>query len=246
MRHIVLTRSAFGPAWDLAANARRLAVTRAVTARLMAAQTTRDWTWLVLLDPRDPLLAERMALYEASAPHFQPLVWPPPVSDNVSRVAAADYRAPWREAIGPVDDTLLMTRLDDDDGLAVDAIERYQRAAVRHRRLRRRTVLMLPYGVRVWAGRYSRVHHNCNAMHTLVAPPGDRLCVYDYSHVKSRQVAACVTVDARPGWLWVRHRDTLSGYRQANAPLTAAIRELFPVDWAALEANWAGRTLVAA
>ncbi len=55
LRHFVLTRSAYGPAWSIEANRRRLAVTKAVTARLMAAQTTRVWTWVVLLDRRDPL-----------------------------------------------------------------------------------------------------------------------------------------------------------------------------------------------
>ena len=39
MRFYVLTRSAYGPAWDLDANRRRLAVTRAVTAAAMRAQT---------------------------------------------------------------------------------------------------------------------------------------------------------------------------------------------------------------
>ena len=134
MRHYVLTRSAFGPAWDLDANRRRLAVTRAVTAPLMAAQTARAWTWVVLLDERDPLLAERMALYRASAPAFLPLVWRPEVEGNPSRIAAADYRAPWRSMLGPADDQVLTTRLDDDDGFAPDALARYQAAA---RRLRR-------------------------------------------------------------------------------------------------------------
>ena len=36
MRHCVLTRSAYGPEWTLEANRRRLALTRAVTAKLMA------------------------------------------------------------------------------------------------------------------------------------------------------------------------------------------------------------------
>src|SRR5688572_33177200 len=68
VRHYVLTRSAYGPAWDREANARRLEITRAVTARLMAHQTAKAWTWVVLLDERDPFAAERLALYRASAP----------------------------------------------------------------------------------------------------------------------------------------------------------------------------------
>jgi hypothetical protein len=231
MRHYVLTRSAYGPAWDLEANRRRLAITRAVTARLMAQQTAKAWTWVVLLDERDPLLAERLALYRASAPAFIPLMRQS--GDEPSRAAAADYRAPWRAQLGPANDQLLTTRLDDDDGFAPNALARYQ---ARSRALKRRVVLMLPIGMRVWAGRYSVVRHDRNAMQTLLTPPGDEMCVYDYGHVKPG--APVLLVDNAPGWLWVRHRDTLSNWRLAKRPLEPFIRGLFPIDWQALEAAW--------
>lgn len=242
MRHVVLTRSAYGPAWNRAANLRRLRLTEAVTARLMRQQyDARPWTWIVLLDERDPFLRGRMDVFEASAPQFVPLIWTPPDDPNlrrrvrVMRSAAADYRAPWRSAIGPADEFTLMTRLDDDDGLTPDALRRYQQAACG---LTERTVLMLPRGVRVWANRYSPVRHDRNAMHTLVTPPGDEMTVYDYGHTRVRAIAPVVDVDQRPGWLWVRHRDTISGWHQADRPLTREIRRLFPVDWSALRDAW--------
>lgn len=242
MRHYVLTRSAYGPAWDRAANRRRLDITRAVTVRLMLAQQPCDWTWIVLLDERDPFLAERRALYASAAPAFVPIVWSPPEDPAIAalevrrqRAAAAEYKAPWRAAIGPSDDLILTTRLDDDDGLAPDALVRYQAAA---RGLRRRTVLMLPNGFRVWAGSFSTVRHDRNAMHTLVAPPGDELLVYDYGHTTVRAVAPVVEVDARTGWLWVRHRDTISGWRRADRRITPAVRRLFPIDWDVLSTSW--------
>lgn len=234
MRHYVLTRSAYGPAWDLEANKRRLAITRAVTARLMSQQTARQWTWIVLLDERDPLLAERMGLYRASAPAFVPILRSSGIDDPSVR-AAADYRAPWREQVGPSDDQVLTTRLDDDDGFAPTALLRYQIAA---RKETRRTALMLPLGVRVWEGRYSLVPHDTNAMHTLVTPPGDEMCVYDYGHTKVRRTVRTVTVDRVPAWLWVRHRDTLSGYREGKRPIDSFVRRMFPVDWTALAEAW--------
>lgn len=234
MRHYVLTRSAYGPAWTPEANERRLAITRAVTARLMAQQTARAWTWVVLFDERDPFLKDRLALYRASAPAFIPIVRAD-TDGEPSRAAAAHYRAPWRAQLGPANDQILMTRLDDDDGFTPDALARYQAAA---RRERRRAVLMLPLGVRVWAGRYSIVRHAKNAMATLVTPPGDELCVYDYNHTKPHLVARVVSIDKAPGWLWVRHRDTLSGWREGKRPIDPLVRKLFPVDWPALEAAW--------
>jgi hypothetical protein len=245
VKHYVLTRSAYGPAWDIAANARRLAVTKAVTARLLSLQTCSDWTWIVLLDERDPLLRDRMAMYADHSPTFLPIVWTPdervvasrPRSslERRQRMAAADYRAPWRDSV-PADDTVLMTRLDDDDGLAPDAVERFQRTAGSVR-----AVLMFPVGIRVWRGRYVDVRHERNAMHTLLTPPGDTLCVYDYSHAKVAQNVPVTMVDEEPGWLWVRHRDTISGWRRADHVITPAVRELFPIDWPALAANWSGR-----
>jgi hypothetical protein len=206
----------------------------------MAQQTTKAWTWVVLLDERDPLAAERLALYRASAPEVIP-IWrngeaaAPTTTIARQRSAAADYRAPWRSMF-PADDQVLMTRIDDDDGFAVDALERYQVAA---RKINRRTALMLPVGMRVWAGRYSVVRHEKNAMHTLVTPPGDTMCIYDYSHVKVRQyVQVQRLIGGLFGWLWVRHRDTISGWRQADRLLTPSIRSLFPIDWPALEASW--------
>lgn len=241
MRHYVLTRSAFGPAWDPASNARRLAVTKAVTARLMAKQTTTDWTWIVLLDERDPLLRERLAMYRDHAREVIPITVcpdePPPRTGDMrarQRSAAADYRAPWRRDV-PSDDVVLTTRLDDDDGLAPDAIARYQRAAAT---VMKRTALMLPMGIRVWRRRYDVIRHERNAMHTLVTMPDDETCVYDYGHTKVAAAVPVVMVDDAPGWLWVRHRDTISGWRRAALPITAEVRSLFPIDWRGLEAAW--------
>jgi hypothetical protein len=97
---------------------------------------------------------------------------------------------------------------------------------------------MFPVGIRVWAGKYSVVRHDSNAMHTLVTPRGDELCVYDYGHTKVRQTVRTVTVDKMPAWLWVRHRDTISGHRVADRAVDAGVRKLFPVDWPALMAAW--------
>ena len=247
MRHFVLTRSAYGPAWTLEANRRRLEMTRAVTARLMAAQTNRDWTWIVLLDEHDPLYDERAAVFTAAAPRFVALPWIAPRAPKaapwgrdtanprtVQLIAASAYRAPWREAMG-VGSTVkvLMTRLDDDDGLAPDAIARYQSAAGR---LTKRAVLMLPSGIRVWRGHYSDVRHARNAMHTLVTPPGDNLSVYDYCHATAQKVAPILEIDQAWGWIWVRHQDTISGWKRAADPITRVVRSAFPVDWAALGA----------
>lgn len=237
MRHYVLTRAAYGPEWSLEANERRLAITRAVTARLMAAQTCRDWTWLVLLDPRDPLLEERLAVFRSGGV-VRPILWQPAEvaaapwdtaksTTTVQKIAATAYRAPWD--VGPRDELILQTRIDDDDGFAPDALAR-----IRSKRHPGRVVWMLPIGVRVWNGRETVVRHTTNAMATLQTPPGDTLGVYDYGHRRVAEVARVRLVDEQAGWLWVRHPDTISGHRQADYPIKLRTRRLFPIDWSAL------------
>ena len=59
MRQYLLTRSAYSRSLPIDRNRARLALLQGVTARSLAAQTQRDVTWLVLLDPTDPLLEPR-------------------------------------------------------------------------------------------------------------------------------------------------------------------------------------------
>jgi hypothetical protein len=222
----VMTRSAYGPEWDREANARRLAITRAVTARLMAQQTA-DFSWIVLLDNRDPFLNDRMDLYAKSCPAFYPLIWSS--GPETTRKDKADRMPNWRIFVKPREPAL-MTRLDDDDGFAPDALERYQRAAAK---LTERTVLILPGGIRYFAGFEVAVRHERNAMQSLYTPPGDTLSPYDYTHTDPP--APVWIVDSGPSWLWVRHEDSISGEdMNAAYPLTDATRRHFPVDWSAI------------
>jgi hypothetical protein len=242
-----MTRSSYGPEWDIEANHRRLAITRAVTAELLAKQTSEDWSWVVLLDERDPLWQDRVDLMRETvgSGRMVPMLWTPPdnaepapwdkhghATDRSQRVAATAYKFDgWRSSVGIRDDQVLMTRLDDDDGLAVDAINRVQLAA---RGLEERAALMMPVGVRVWDGRFSWVRHPTNAMHTLSTPPGDETTVYDYGHRLVERGQPVITVDQKPGWIWVRHADTISGWKKADTKITPEVRALFPLDWSAL------------
>ena len=222
-----MTRSAYGAAWDLDANRRRLDVTRRVTVPSMAAQTSKAWEWLVAIDISDPLAPERMALFESAGVPVR-FIEVRSVVDRQATAAAA-YRAPWAEVLGPRNEQLAMTRLDDDDGFAPWAMERVERVA---RGCRERTALMFPRGLRAYDGRITVVLHRSNAMHTLVTPPGDELHVYAYLHRKVRNVAPVRTVDQGVAWLWSRHPDTISGWHATDFPLTDKIRGLFPaVDW---------------
>lgn len=272
MNHYLLTRSAYGPEWSREANERRFAITDGVTINAMANQTVSDWTWIVLLDPRDEMLELRRARYLAVQQvgiRVVPLLWftpdvaAAPWDRNAARTtpaqqaAATAYRAPWREdGRIPVDQPALMTRIDDDDAFVPDALERIQRAAALVPEGDRR-ILVQPRGFRVSNGKYVRVVHPSNAMHSLVTPTGDRLCIYDYGHtlvaaggyrdellgeapadppvVSGYASPAPVTkVDDQAAWLWVRHVDAISRDLAGVRPISKQLRAMFPIDWSLL------------
>jgi hypothetical protein len=228
MKHVVLTRSAYGPGWDLEANARRLAFARAVTIPSMAAQTDRDWTWLVALDRSDPLKAERREAFASAGVTVKFLEVASPPDRSLAAVEA--YRANWNRLIGSRREPVAMTRLDDDDALAPWMIERLRAVAPRQTD---RTALIFPFGVRIWKGCYTLVRHESNAMHTLVAPAGDTAHVYDYKHREVRKHALVKGGGRDIAWVWARHPDTLSGWHSADPhPISDTLRGMFPtIDW---------------
>lgn len=231
MRHYVLTRAAYGHGWSLEANRRRLELLRAVTAASLAGQSEQDFMWVVWLDYADPLYDERRAVLEGADVELELIHTDSRGHRALARaeVARLGYLAPWRA--GMTVRPRLTTRLDDDDGLAGDAIERIQGAATAAGSGRR--IWQLPRGHRILNGRCTELRWPRNAWVTL--QDADAI-VYDFPHRKARQFAPVKNVDDRAGWLWVRHRDTLSGrHHHADQPITAGIRALYPVDWPALE-----------
>lgn len=233
MRQYVLTRSAYGPAWTYEANRRRLAITTGITVAAMAAQDP-GWTWLVVMDRADPLRDDRRRAFLSANVPVRFLDIDSEATDRSSAAVEA-YRAPWGELIGDRDEQIAMTRLDDDDALAPWVMARIRDALPK---TVRRTVLVMPHGIRVWNGRCTPVRHESNAMQTLVTPPGDTLHVYDYGHRMARTVAPIRRLDTRIAWLWARHEDTISGWHSSESPIPSSIRAMFPVDWSLLEGQW--------
>lgn len=242
MRHFVLTRSAYSPEYPIEANRRRLALLQRVTVPAMRAQTERRWTWLVLVDPSDPLFRERMAAFGRSG---VPVVsakgvglqgpWRPDISIPDGRMLG-DVSGPWQTAVAALakgDTRILTTRIDDDDALTPDALARIRRTAEAAPPSLR--VWMLPRGYRLHHGRVQPMNHRSNMFATLESQPDPLRIVMDVKHNELARLAPVRYIDERPAWLWVRHADARSGSRGAMQ-LPTSIRRLFPVDWAFLGA----------
>lgn len=211
MKHYLLTTAYRGPDYPLDANRRRIDLLRGITARSLAAQGT-DWTWIVWVNPADPLLEDRLnAFRSAGAPVI-------PIQDNPED--AIDWSGP-----------VLTTRIDDDDAFAPDAFVRLRLAV---EGLTETRVLMFPFGFRTYQGRYDYIRHLKNAWASVYAV-GDQLHAKSVQHQRIRALAPVIDVDTRPAWLWVRHPDTNSGFHRAANYLTGRVRRTFPIDWSLIE-----------
>lgn len=239
VRHYILTRSAYGPEFPPQDNERRLRLLEGITAPSLRAQTTRDLTWLALIDPADPLLERRRLAFESAG---LPVILAP--AEDLERSGILDRpQGPWAQHI-TWDDDVLTTRLDDDDAFAPWAMERVQTAAARSRD---RTVWTLPAGYRV-VGRYSyRIHWPLAQFVTLHVPAGDRATVYDVSHTAFADLGPMIPASEEPAWIWVRHRlmrsrvdvgshtKRMGRTERPRQRLTPALRAAFPVDWRLIE-----------
>ena len=239
MRHYVLTRAAYAPTMRLRDNRARLDFLRGTAAASLRAQRTRDLTWLVLVDPADPLLAERTAVVESAG---LPCIVAP--AGKMERTGIHDRPwGPWSEHIA-WGDTILTTRLDDDDALAPFALARVQRAAAA---VDEPVVWTLPVGYRIVGRRAFRIVWPLAQFGTLQSPPGRRLTIFDKSHQLAGDLAPLRAATNDPAWLWIRHRLTrsrldvgqqtkLNGRSEGRGkPITPELRAWFPVDWPLIE-----------
>ncbi len=235
MKHYLLTRSAYAPTIDLERNRRRMAITRGVTARSMAAQTSTDWTWIVLVDLEDPLLSERMAAFLSSGARveFRP-------AGNIVRDDPHDKPwGPWAECLDWSDETLT-TRIDDDDAFAPWVMATYREKAeewAQMMRHRKPIVLALPYGWRCVDGRVNARHDMNSQFASLYVPLGDRRTIMDINHTRVRVLARRIIADKRRGWLWVRHDATRSPNSRASSSVEVMHEPptgTFAIDWSVL------------
>lgn len=213
MRHYVLTRAYRSPDYPLEANRRRVELLRRVTAASLREQGG-DWEWIVYIDPRDPLLEDRL---DAFASAGVPVI---PIAVGRDATEVID----WSGAV-------LTTRIDDDDAFAVGAFNRL-RAAVKPSA---RRGYVFPMGHRVCAGQVMPIRHGRNAWSSLYAPHGDRIHVRAVQHLHLRNIAPITYIDERPSWLWVRHQDAETGFQRADQPITADVKQRYAVDWEFME-----------
>lgn len=207
---------------------------------------------MVLLDSRDPYKEERRRIVKDAAPRAEFIEWDTTSYRDFARKKIASYgygggwNRGWQIVTGQDEGQgTLTTRLDDDDAITPDFVARVRGAAEkvgegipvkddRKPPRARRKVWQFPNGYRVWDGDYMHVAVNNNAWATLQTPPGDDCVIYDFLHGNADRFARAPVVDNRRAFLWTRHLDTLSEWREATMPIDEAIRSEFQIDWSLL------------
>jgi len=186
-------------------------------------QTLQDFKWLVLFADDTPApVKARIEAYGADWPNFVP-VYLPRGSGTVGPLVVGPY-------LDGSPQTLVTTRLDNDDGLARDYIEKVRRYETSHERL----VLHFPVGY-VWHNEriyLDRQEHN--AFTTLIEPlpagNGTEFnTIYKGSHSDIERLGRLVNIDDEPAWLQVIHGGNLENYLRGRRERIDGLSRRFAV-----------------
>ncbi len=230
VRHFIITRfnlRSLDPSSarmiDQAYLAQRLELFERFCLPTVRSQTEQDFKWLVLFADDTPASVKaRIEAYGADWPNFVP-VWLPRGSGTVGPLVVGPY-------LDGSPQTLLTTRLDNDDGLARDYIEKVRR----HEATRERLVLHFPVGY-VWHNEriyLDRQEHN--AFTTLIEPlpagnATEYFTIYKGSHSDIERLGRLVNIDEEPSWLQVIHGGNLENYLRGSRQRIDELQRHFAV-----------------
>ncbi len=189
----------------------------------VAAQTAGGFRWIVYFDEATP--APFRARIEACRrvadfhPWFTPLFPGEQWAISARAVLAAEGRqAPW----------LLSTRLDNDDGLAVDFVARVQAAVAAAPA--RRAAFNLTNGIVFDGRRAYALAHPSNAFASLLEPWEAARTVADVQHMHLAEAGPVVQVGGPGGWLQVVHGGNVSNKVRGRRVPPAGLAGRFPAS----------------
>ncbi|MEM7644922.1 MAG: glycosyltransferase [Pseudomonadota bacterium] len=165
----------------------------------VAAQSTRDFRWIVLFDEETPgAFRDEIGALQADFPfdaYFTPLF----PADGWRRCVA--------EVVAPTAPMLLTTRLDNDDALSVDHVARVQAAVGGpERRAWNVTNGLIRQGDGLW-----QVTHPKNAFFSLLEPWGpEAVTACAIPHMDLPDHVPVTQIGGPPGWLQVVHGGNVS------------------------------------
>jgi hypothetical protein len=214
--HFVMIRSSYSKA-----EPHRLEVTRRITVPSLRSQSLKDFELIVRLDRRDPLISERMEVFESAGVPVNYVYYEQPTADRSDRSLLSSG---WRNFDRSEPDDL-QTRMDDDDALAKFFVRR-----IRDVDSGAQCVYSFINGVVAQDGRITHRKYPGNQFLTYRGQGS----VYDMTHNELADQNRLVKITDAPAWMWVRHGDAITvragkvyAHTGANLKNTSA----FDVDW---------------
>lgn len=182
----------------------------------VAAQTTTEFTWVIYFDPESPEW-----LKQAIRPYVDRGLFRPVFRAEVpTPVLVADLR----DIVGRDDGMLLTTNLDNDDGIAVDFLERLRDAVD----FDDRRALFVTNGViKSSDGAYLRRDPE-NAFCSVAEPWADARTSWDDWHIMLARSMPTVELGGAPGWLQVIHGENVSNRVRGRLVSPRTWGALFP------------------
>lgn len=191
--HYMLIQSAYT---DAGLSARRLEITKHSCLPSLRYQSLKPVVHVVV-NPADPLLAERRAVFESSGCEVQFL------ERDTWRLYGEDWELPHCHKI--------VSRMDDDDVLAAEFCAVTNAAAPAFGDC----ALIWPEGYVFWRSAAFSLSHPGNQFVSLATVDHDP---HEVGHWKFCQTWPTRVVSEKPGWIWIRHGDavtsTIGKYRQ--------------------------------
>lgn len=182
----------------------------------VAAQTAPDFTWIIYFDPESPEWLKRAIAPYAAQGLFRPVFR----AEVPTATLISDLRAFARHGDG----MLLTTNLDNDDGIAVDFLQRLQDAVDF---TDRRALYVADGLIKSADGLYLRRDPE-NAFCSVAAPWVDPSTSWDDWHIMLSRSMPAVVLDGAPGWLQVVHGENVSNRVRGRLTSAAGWKLLFP------------------
>ena len=180
------------------------------------AQTNQNFRWIIYFDPQSPeWLKQRIQNHAdegAYAPIFRPSVSKAELTADIARVT------------GGHGTRLITTNLDNDDGLAIDFVERLQALGPR----RERTAVYLARGLIKSESRLYLRTDKHNAFGSVVETwESPSTCWSDWHTLLGKSMHV-VELYAEPGWLQVVHGANVSNRVRGRLVAPSGYAHLFP------------------
>lgn len=199
----------------------------------VAAQTNRDFQWLVFFDVATPeRFRRRLERYRGFAPFAPEFTTDDRLIDVIRERAAGAA-------------TLITTRLDNDDAIHRELIARVQA----HLPVRQLELVNFLEGYYVADDRIARVEHACNMFISLLEPAGPApfRTVWCREHAKLGELGPIRQVTDLPGWIASIHDRNLSNaIRDPHPGTRAMLRRSAGRVWRRLRGSAESRTSGAA